>query len=1148
VGLKKVKCITVEDTSHTFLVSHCSVTKNSAGGGKVVFKGQNVLGPNGWIPVEDLRVGCKVLGKDGKVQEIKHLFAWETLPVWEIEFDDGTVLDTAENHQWHYWLSRNGPSRFVVKSTAEMWEHAKKSNRTPIIPTPDPVEFYVKPVGIDPYTVGVFLGDGCLVNKSISFTCHKDDWDHYKNALPFEDKDLKRSGFTVRVIGESRQKLVSYFESVGLIGTKSNSKFVPQEFLFNSVEVRKDVLRGLLDTDGYRDKGRARAEFSTVSKRLAEDVKFLAQSLGYRVSTYHKVGSYKNEINEKILCQDVYRVYITGHDVDDLFKLPRKKIGVFGKQVGRKVVDVRKTNRTQEGRCISVSNADGLYITDGFVVTHNSYAMVADPVRYMNNEHANMLLVRRTTEELRELIAVSKKLYPKAIPGIKFMERDKTWIAPSGATLWMSYLDRDDDVTRYQGQAFNWIGFDELTQWPTPHAWNYMRSRLRTSKGSGLGLYQRATSNPGGSGHCLTHGEVLTPDRGWVDITQMQKGDKVYSVDSSGKLFETFVDHTYKEWIEEDIVQVKARGLYMSITQDHKVAKVGGTRENKGAQYTLVPFSDLPGQATVLRSVSFDGKELSFVEIEHSGGRKRKLEQPHVIPVNDYAALVGWYVSEGCRVHRDKAINIAQSKPEGRKAIAELLDRIGFSYSVSEHSFTVYCPSLYEHMGRYGDLCRNKKLTQEFKNFPVDALQAFFDAAMMGDGSGPYYYTTSKQLSDDFQEVAIKLGRIVYCGVRQKENRKGLSYEVSTKQTKSGGTEILTGHHLYNVNTETKKSSDVKKVPYSGYVYCIGVPETHTFVARQNGSVWVSGNTWVKNAFVDPETPGKAFWAKDFETGKTLTWPSNSEYAKRKGLVGEPMFKRRFIPATLFDNPYLAEDGMYEANLLSLPEHQRRQLLEGDWDINEGAAFPEFNRKTHVIEPFDIPENWPRFRAADYGYSSYSAVVWFAVTPADQLVVYRELYVSKVLATDLADMVLEAEHGEKMRYGVLDSSLWHKRGDTGPSLAEQMNVKGCRWRPSDRSAGSRVAGKNELHRRLQVDDFTKEPRIVFFNTCKNLIAQLPSIPLDKNNPEDVDTKSEDHLYDALRYGIMTRPRSGLFDADASWNQNNYRPADSVFGY
>jgi hypothetical protein len=430
-----------------------------------------------------------------------------------------------------------------------------------------------------------------------------------------------------------------------------------------------------------------------------------------------------------------------------------------------------------------------------------SYAMLADPVRYLNNEHAKMLLVRKSTEELRELVSVSKVLYPKAIPGIRFLERDKTWIAPSGASLWMSYLDADDDVTRYQGQAYNWIGFDELTQWGSPFAWNYMRSRLRTTKASGLKLYQRATTNPGGAGH-----------------------------------------------------------------------------------------------------------------------------------------------------------------------------------------------------------------------------------------------------------------------------------------------------------------------------------------------------SWVKKAFIDPAKPGKPFWAIDPETGETLTWPANHARA------GEPLFQRRFIPATLYDNPYLAEDGMYEANLMSMPEHQRKQLLDGNWDVAEGAAFSEFNRKIHTIEPFDIPSSWPRFRAADYGYSSYSGIVWFAIAPSGQLIVYRELYVSKVLAEDLADQILEAEYGEKMRYGVLDSSLWHKRGDTGPSIAERMILKGCRWRPADRSRGSRIAGKNEIHRRLQIDEYTGEPRMVIFHTCRNLISQLPSIPLSKTNPEDVDTHSEDHLYDALRYGVMSRPNTGMFDSGVDYSNYDTQIADSVFGY
>jgi hypothetical protein len=295
--------------------------------------------------------------------------------------------------------------------------------------------------------------------------------------------------------------------------------------------------------------------------------------------------------------------------------------------------------------------------------------------------------------------------------------------------------------------------------------------------------------------------------------------------------------------------------------------------------------------------------------------------------------------------------------------------------------------------------------------------------------------------------------------------------------------------------------------------------------------------------FIDPSPPGKSFWATDVETGQRL------EYPKGHTKAGQPLFKRRFIPAMLVDNPYLAEQGDYETMLLSLPEHQRKQLLEGNWDVAEGAAFTEFNRQIHVIEPFDIPRSWAKFRSCDYGYGSHSGVTWFAVSPSEQLIVYRELYVSKVLATDLADMVLEAEANDgPIRYGVLDSSCWHKRGDTGPSLAEQMIMRGCRWRPADRSAGSRIAGKNEIHRRLQIDPFTEEPRLVITSNCTNLIAQLPILPLDKHNPEDIDTKSEDHLYDSLRYGVMSRPRSSLFDYNPLHQKTGMTISDPTFGY
>ena len=150
------------------------------------------------------------------------------------------------------------------------------------------------------------------------------------------------------------------------------------------------------------------------------------------------------------------------------------------------------------------------------------------------------------------------------------------------------------------------------------------------------------------------------------------------------------------------------------------------------------------------------------------------------------------------------------------------------------------------------------------------------------------------------------------------------------------------------------------------------------------------GHQWVKKMFIDPAPYGRQFDATDIESGNVLSYPKGHSKA------GQALFKRRFIPARLSDNPYLSAQGDYEAMLLSLPEHQRKQLLEGDWDIKEGAAFTEFDRNIHVVEPFSIPRNWVKFRACDYGYGSYSGVLWFAVSPDEQIIIYRELYCSKV--------------------------------------------------------------------------------------------------------------------------------------------------------
>ena len=436
-------------------------------------------------------------------------------------------------------------------------------------------------------------------------------------------------------------------------------------------------------------------------------------------------------------------------------------------------------NEGPQTEFLAAAETDVLY--GGAAGGGKSYAMLVDPLRYAHRAAHRALIIRRSMPELRELIDKSRELYPKAFPGCKYREVEKLWNFPSGAKIEFGFLERDADVYRYQGQAYSWIGFDEITHLPTEFSWNYLASRLRTTD-SEITPYMRCTANPGGVG-------------------------------------------------------------------------------------------------------------------------------------------------------------------------------------------------------------------------------------------------------------------------------------------------------------------------------------AH----------------WVKNRYIEPSDPDKSFVGKD-------------------GLT------RKFIPARLEDNPFLATDGRYEQMLKALPPTQRKQLLEGNWDVNEGAAFTEFSIEEHVIPPFEIPIHWDRVKGIDYGYASESACIWATIDPSDgTLIVYRELYKKGLTGEDLGYKITEMELEDPMSVqGVLDTAAWSRTGTTGPTVGETLVRQGHKLRRADKN---RIQGKIQIHEYLRLQP-SGRPRIQIFSSCPSLIRELQGIPLDKSNPEDVDTHAPDHAYDALRYLIMSRPR--VIDPLAQLRhmrlEQAYTPADADFGY
>jgi hypothetical protein len=275
------------------------------------------------------------------------------------------------------------------------------------------------------------------------------------------------------------------------------------------------------------------------------------------------------------------------------------------------------------------------------------------------------------------------------------------------------------------------------------------------------------------------------------------------------------------------------------------------------------------------------------------------------------------------------------------------------------------------------------------------------------------------------------------------------------------------------------------------------------------------GHHWIKARYIDP-APGGYVPIKDPATGTT----------------------RVFIPSRVTDNRVLlARDPGYVDRLKGVgsPELVRSWLL-GDWSVVIGSFYPEFGPQ-HIRRPFAIPRHWLRFRAFDWGSAKPFACLWLAVSDGDvpnvprgALIVYRELYGAsapnvglRLSAEQVADRIREHELAdEPVQYSVADPAIFTRDG--GPSIMERMSTRGVTFQRGDNARVARegtVGGWDMLRQRLIGEDDT--PMLYMFSTCANLIRTLPALQHDPRRQDDVDSDGDDHLSDALRYAVMSRP-------------------------
>ena len=287
------------------------------------------------------------------------------------------------------------------------------------------------------------------------------------------------------------------------------------------------------------------------------------------------------------------------------------------------------------------------------------------------------------------------------------------------------------------------------------------------------------------------------------------------------------------------------------------------------------------------------------------------------------------------------------------------------------------------------------------------------------------------------------------------------------------------------------------------------------------------GHGWVKKMFVD--------------AGPYMEIQEQRIYSE--ALHKEKVIRTQYIPSLAMENPYITEDYIFE--LEQKPDALRKSVHEGRWDSFEGMVFQEWkndhehyhDRKwTHVVEPFDIPDDWPRYFGFDHGFSRPFSCGWYAMAPDGCLYRYREWYGCKpkqanvgleLTPVQIADGILEREE-EEIRENIkvlrtADPSIFDK--SRGFSVADQMapgyqgRTKGVLFSKGD---NTRIAGKMEVHERLRFDS-EGLPGMYIFSTCKDWIRTVPNLPYDEKKTEDDDTDAEDHDYDATRYFLMDHP-------------------------
>jgi phosphate starvation-inducible PhoH-like protein len=380
-----------------------------------------VLTPDGFRPIGSLTVGDLVIGSDGKPTPVIGVYAQGEKDIYRLTAQDGASTLCSGDHLWAVATRddrrRGKPLR--VLETREMIGNLRANHyhRYELPIHSAPVCFPYRPMPMDPYALGLLLGDGCLTGTTTPSFATADvelAWELQRLLPGIQVRPRTGPNYSLGQGTSPWQStllvenpLTGVARRLGLFGTRSTTKFVPELYLYNSAKARLAVLQGLLDTDGgpVTQRGRTcRVQYTTVSPRLRDDVIFLVRSLGG--VAYSRVRPALGRAPGLVKGRPVYHrhdAYIVDIRLPigiEPFRLTRKREKYRAEGDGgrpMRFIESIEPAGTAEAVCISVAAADSLYTTEDFLLTHNTLNdsfIILDEAQNTSPEQMKMFLTR----------------------------------------------------------------------------------------------------------------------------------------------------------------------------------------------------------------------------------------------------------------------------------------------------------------------------------------------------------------------------------------------------------------------------------------------------------------------------------------------------------------------------------------------------------------------------------------------------------------------------------------------------------------------------------------------------------------------------------------------------------------------------------